>query len=272
MSTIVNGMPNRFGEGQAASELFDRFAPYYDGDYRDYEDDIDLILGMAQVCGDPILELGCGTGRVMRPLVKAGYSVTGIDISPRMLDVAREKLNGIAADDQFSLVQGDLATFDLPSKEYQLAICTSNTLMHLPSADQQMGVLENTHGHLVSDGLLLVDLFNPDVARLVAANGLMELADEWEDSERGVHVVKWSVRTVDFAYQVQDTLFIYEETGGDGLVRRAHCPFPLRFLWRNEAELMLRLSGFELDAVWGGFDGEPYEADSERLVLLARKP
>ena len=63
------------------AELFDRFARFYDADYRHYQDDLDLILDLADQTGDPILELGCGTGRVLAPLLEAGHTVTGVDIS-----------------------------------------------------------------------------------------------------------------------------------------------------------------------------------------------
>ena len=72
------------------AELFDRFARFYDADYRHYQDDLDLILDLADQTGDPILELGCGTGRVLAPLLEAGHTVTGVDISPGLLGVAQE--------------------------------------------------------------------------------------------------------------------------------------------------------------------------------------
>jgi SAM-dependent methyltransferase len=256
---------------RSKAELFDRFARYYDGDYRDYVVDVDLILDLASEAGDPILELGCGTGRVIQPLVQEGYSVTGIDISPQLLSVARTKLaNRTSADVQ--LVESDLTAFDLPNKGYRLAIFASNTLMHMTSSQEQTAALANVYRHLAPGALLFIDLFNPDVARLVAVNNVMELADEWEWEERGAHVLKWSVRTVDFAEQLQDTLFIYEEIGDDGGVRRTPCPFVLRFLWRSEAELMLEKCGFEVEAVWGDYDAGPYDAASDRLLFLAKKP
>ncbi|MCB0022307.1 MAG: hypothetical protein KDD91_04670, partial [Caldilinea sp.] len=54
--------------------------------------------------------------------------------------------------------------------------------------------------------------------------------------------------------------------------QRTNCPFTLRFLWRSEAELMLRLAGFVVEDVWGDFDGSPYSSESEHLILLAQKP
>ena len=256
------------------AEQFDRFARYYDGDYRNYVEDLDLIVDLADESDSPVLELGCGTGRVMRALLEAGCTVTGVDVSSQMLDVARGKLEALPADGRYGLVQDDLTTFVLQDDGFGLAVCASNTLMHLTDPAQQMALMRNAHRHLADGGRLLIDLFNPDVARLVAVNNVMELADEWVDDELGVHVVKWSVRTVDFAEQLQDTLFVYEESDAvetGGAVRRTLCPFTLRFLWRSEAELMLQASGFRVEAIWGDFFGEPYSAESERLVLLAQK-
>ena len=186
------------------AEQFDRFARYYDGDYRNYDDDIDLILGLAEESDGPVLELGCGTGRVLQQILAEGHEATGIDISPHMLDVARRKLEAMDLLTQGELVEGDLTKFTLRRKDFRLAVCTSNTLMHLTTPHEQMAALKNAHRHLADGGWLFIDLFNPDVARLLAVNNVMELADEWEDQERAVHVVKWSVRTVDFAEQLQD--------------------------------------------------------------------
>lgn len=250
---------------------FDRFARFYDADYRAYRDDLDLIAALADEAGDPILELGCGTGRVLAPLAAQGHAITGVDISPALLDVARRKLALHQLTDRATLVDADLRLFDLPDKKFRFAFCTSNTLMHLETQADQLAVLRNAHRHLAMDGLLLIDLFNPDMSRMLEVNGLQELADQWRDEETGADVYKWSVRTLDLAEQLQDTLFIYEEFFPDGRVQRTANQFILRFLWRGEAELMLQAAGYHLEAVWGDFDGSPYDGGSERLILLARK-
>lgn len=250
---------------------FERFARFYDGDYRHYDDDLGAILDLAAECGDPILELGCGTGRVLLPLAKAGYTVTGVDISPALLAVAQQKLRITHYELRATLVEADLRTFDLPQKEFAFAFCTSNTLMHLTTQADQLAVLRNAHRHLAPGGLLFIDLFNPDLPRLLAVNGLQELADQWEDQATGAQLIKWSVRTVNWAEQIQETIFIYEEIFPDGRVHRTPCPFTLRFLWRSEAELLLEKAGFRVAEVWGDFDGNPYDMHSEHLILLARK-
>ena len=250
---------------------FDRFARFYDADYRFYDEDIDLVVELAQQAGGDALELGCGTGRVLVPVAAAGRRVTGVDASPALLDIARRKLEtaGVAA--RAELLEQDLRTFDAGAARFRFAFCVSNTLMHLTSGADQVRVLRRAHRHLQPGGTLLLALFNPDVPRLVEVAGLQELADRWTDAASGAEVIKWCVRNVDWTAQIQDTLFIYEEIFADGRVQRTLCPFPLRFLWRHEAELMLARSGFDVDAVWGSFDGDPYGAASENLILLARK-
>jgi SAM-dependent methyltransferase len=168
-------------------------------------------------------------------------------------------------------VQADLRSFDLPCKDYAFAFCVSNTLMHLTTPADQLAALANAHRHLAPDGLLMLDLFNPDVSGVVNNQGVQELADRWQDDQTGATVLKWCVRTVDWAQQLQETLFIYEEIFDDGRVQRTPCPFTLRFLWANEAQLMLAQAGFKLETIWGDFDGEPYAEGCPRLILLARK-
>jgi ubiquinone/menaquinone biosynthesis C-methylase UbiE len=256
---------------QPESDLFDRFAQFYDNDYRDYDDDIEAIVILAAECGDPILELGCGTGRVLLPLAVARHSVTGVDVSPALLARAEEKVHkhGVAAN--VRLVRADLRTLDLPEKQFAFAFCTSNTLMHFTSAEEQIAVLRNAARHLRPGGRLLIDLFNPDLPRLFAVEGMMELADRWQDAQSGADVLKWSVRRVDVAEQLQETTFIYEEIFADGRTQRTVCPFTLRFLWRSEAELMLQTAGLRVEDVLGSFDGDPYGSDSAHLILIAVK-
>ncbi len=143
--------------------------------------------------------------------------------------------------------------------------------MHLATAEEQIAVLRNAYRHLKKGGLLFLDLFNPDVTRLNEVSGMMELADQWVDEQSGAQMIKWSVRTVDWAEQLQETLFIYEEQLPDGRCQRTSCPFPIRFLWCNEGKLMLEKAGFTVEEIWGDFDGSDYYSGSDHLIFLARK-
>jgi SAM-dependent methyltransferase len=250
---------------------FDAFAPFYDADYRDYDDDLQMIVDLAQSAGERALELGCGTGRVLVPLAAVGHLVTGVDRSAALLAQAEQKVKQARLSSHVQLVRDDLRTFHIEQRNFDFAYCVSNTLMHLTTQDDQLAVLANTARHLRPDGLLLLDLFNPDIVRLTEVAGLQELADQWIDEESGAQVFKWSVRRVDVAHQHQETIFIYEEILPDGRTQKRAIPFTLRFLWPSEAQLLLQMAGFAIEAVYGDFDGNPYDDSSERLIFLARR-
>ncbi len=250
---------------------FDAFAPFYDADYRNYSEDLQLLVDLAQTSGERCLELGCGTGRALLPLAAAGHLVTGVDGSAALLALARQKTQSARLTGHVELIHDDLRTFQSEKPPVDFAYCVSNTLMHLPTQDDQLAVLVNAQRHLRPDGLLLVDLFNPDIVRLSEVAGLQELADQWIDEESGAEVYKWSVRHLDVAHQLQDTLFIYEQIFADGRVQKRAIPFTLRFLWPSEGKLLLQMAGFRVEAVYGDFEGTAYDDSSERLIFLARK-
>lgn len=267
-----NGSNSSVAESVGLSDSFDRFARFYDDDYRDYDHDIDLLLALAEQSVGPFLELGSGTGRALLPLAMQGHQITGVDISPSLHKVAEKKLAASGCLGNTELVEADMRNVQLPSNEYAFAFCMSNTLMHCTSQAEQIAVMNSAYQHLRSGALFLIDLFNPDIEQVLQVQNVMELADSWTDEENGTEVLKWSVRTIDICEQLQDTLFIYEEIFSDGQIRRTPCPFQLRFLWRSEGELMLRAAGFAVEEVWGDFDYTPYDSASERLIFLARKP
>ena len=258
---------------------FDGFARFYDGDYRDYSDDIPLVLKTARTAGRAVLELGCGTGRVLLPLADAGCHVIGLDASAALLAIARRKLakrgyasaTGADGSRKVRLIQADMTSFQLAEKEIDFAFVVSNTLMHVTTQAAQLKALQCAQRHLRAGGLLLIDLFNPDVAYLEAISGIQELADWWEDEESGATVLKWTTRHLDAARQLQETVFVYEEVFPDGRNAQTRLSFPLRFWWPDEGALLLEQAGFAVDELYGDFDGSPYQSDSERLIFIARK-
>ncbi|MBX3051190.1 MAG: methyltransferase domain-containing protein [Caldilineaceae bacterium] len=250
---------------------FDPFAPFYDYDYRHYSDDIQLVVDLAQDAGETALELGCGTGRVLIPLAATGCRVTGVDSSPALLALAQRKAEQAGITARLRLMEDDLRTFSAAEADFDFAFCVSNTLMHLTTQADQLAALRSAHRHLRPGGRLLIDLFNPDIPYLTTIAGVQVLADRWTDNERDATVLKWVVRQVDVAEQMQETIFVYESVFANGRTERVVLPFDLRFLWPSEGELLLEKAGFRLEAVWGDFDGNPYTSDSERLIFLACK-
>jgi len=252
--------------------LEQRFVHWYDLDQGIFEDDIPLYLGLAECTGSPILELGCGTGRLVLALAQAGHQVTGVEREPAMLARAEQKvrLAGQAVAERISLVSTDFRTLELPGR-YRLAILAVNTWMDLPGPAEQAHVLERVAQHLEPGGLLVLDLFHPHPAALAPAEGGLVLEKVLTDPETGRQVHKFVARQVDYARQILTATFIYDQIAADGCVTRAAATFSLRYLYRAEVEQMLHAAGFAVEDVYGSYELDTYTDDGERMILVARQ-
>jgi SAM-dependent methyltransferase len=251
-------------------DAMDRAARFFDADYAEFDEDLPLVEAYAQRTGGPLLELGCGTGRLLVALATAGYAVTGVDSSAEMLRIARAKAEAAGVLRQVTLVQGDYADASLPGT-YRLALVMMNTFLHLTTQADQLRALRHWRQHLSPGGLLLIDVFNPDVAQLASLDGRVEWEKTWSDRETGTKVMKFLTRTVDLAEQLIHVNLIYDEITADGRVGRTLVPFALRYLWRAEAELLLGQAGFALEAVYGDRSLGPFEGASDTMILVARR-
>lgn len=246
-------------------------APFLDADYRHMHADLALFQSLAAETRGPVLEPGCGTGRVLAALCQCHMPCLGLDISPDMLARAAARLRAANSHVRPELVCADMSDFDLPQKDFGLAILASNTLMHLAGPQLQMATLQCIHRHLRPGGYLVLDLFNPPVTELVLQDRQLWTVDSWTGSQAGSRVTKWMQREVDWIRQIQRTRIIFETLYADDRLEQVECTFNLHFLWKHETELMLAQTGFHLRHVWGSYRRGPLQADSEVMVFLAAK-
>lgn len=250
---------------------FDRYAHFYELDYGDRDDDLLMLEQFAARCGSPILELGCGTGRALLPLARAGYRLTGLDISPAMLDLARRKLAAEDLAEGVTLLQADMRDLDLEAR-FNLAFVAVNSFMHLPTTADQLAALARIREHLNPGGLLLLDLFHPDPSRLLDAGGQLTLERVIPDPTIGSQILKLFSRRIDLGQQTLYLTYIFDEVDAQGRVRRHLFPFALRYLFRYELELLLRHAGFQVEALYGSYNLDDFDSDSEKLIAVARRP
>jgi SAM-dependent methyltransferase len=248
---------------------FDAFARYYDADFGAFEDDIPFYRELARRCGGPILEPMCGSGRLLVSLARAGYRLTGVDISPTLLELAHDRLaaNGLLG--QVELLEADIRQVVLPGP-FSLAIVAVNSLMHLATIDDQLAALGQIHAALRPDGLLALDLFNPDLRALAGYNNEL-IFDKLLTLSDGTSVHKFVTQQADPTIQTIYVQFIYDEQDADGRVRRSVLPFTMRWLYRYELEHLLARAGFALEAIYGSYDLDEYSATSELILAVARK-
>jgi SAM-dependent methyltransferase len=222
---------------------------------------------MAEATGGPVLELGCGSGRLLVPLARAGFQVTGIDNSAQMLARAESRLSAETDDvrARVRLLAADFTTSALKAGPFRLIVFGYNTFMHLDETTAA-NVLRQLPEVLRSDGRLLIDVENPFV--LTAAVDGPEWTVEGELSAgEGETIRELTAHKSVPGEQAMDVRRVYEvvESGHQiGSQMRYH------YLYPHQYELILSGAGFWMDALYGGYERERFEEDSERLILLAR--
>lgn len=247
---------------------FDQFAHYYDADMGDYADDMPFYRELARRSDGPILDAMCGTGRVIVALARAGFQTVGLDIAPEMLRLVEQKIAAQNLGARLRVVQGDVRSFALPER-FGLVLVPLNSFMHLETVEHQLQALQALRRHLAPGGTLVLDLFNPDPRELLADQGVL-IHERTFATADGRPVQKFVLRRTDIAEQRQMVEFIYDELAEDGRVLRRRMPFVMRWLYRFEAEHLLRLAGLRVTAIYGDYELEPYGSESPQLLIMAQ--
>jgi SAM-dependent methyltransferase len=140
---------------------YTRFAQFYDAYVGNYAQDLPLYLALASKAQAPVLEIGCGSGRVLLPLVQAGYPITGVDISGEMLRLADKKLSKNHLRERCVLLNHNFADQALP-RTFGLALVTFYTFNYLLSPEQQKAFLDHLAETLLPGSIVALHLFYPN--------------------------------------------------------------------------------------------------------------
>ena len=244
-------------------------ARYYDAENTDKNDDIPFYLELAEEYGAPLMDIGCGTGRVMFPLAQAGYEAHGIDNEPAMLERGRDIAKTLKYGNLAHFHEGDATTYD-PGKKFKLMLVPYNGLMHFHSQEQQLALLQNLRKMTLDDGLMILDL--PNAGEIFATQDTDSVMMErtFLEPESGHMVMQQSISYLDRVTQLLQVTWIYDEISADGTLKRTTAPLVLYYFFFSEVSLLLKLSGFEVEAVYGDLNYSPYEDGAERMVIFAK--
>lgn len=243
---------------------YDPLSELYDYEYtHDY--DLPFWLSLADRETGPVIEWGAGTGRIAAPLATAGHDVTAVEVSGQMVERGEEN------DGSVGWVVGDMRSAK-PGRRYGLAVCAFNSFLCLKSVDDSLAFLRNAHEHLVSGGLLGIEVsaFSPE--ELVDPPGGPALRHDFTRDLPDGRLDRFSISRYDATTQLMEMRLFYERYDASGtLENRMAQNLKIRITNSDELGLMLRLAGFEVEAVYGGFEGEPFTSMSDHLIVLARK-
>ena len=243
---------------EKAAEFYDLFAS---------NEDLPFYLDYAERKGSPILDLAAGAGRVSIELAKQGYQVMAVEKSIPMINQFRKNLKSLKSkiSNKITLVQADMTNF-VSGDEFSLAIIPAS-FGHAMTTDEQLAILRNVHSSLQSDGFFILDLFpgglQPEYSTF--SEPPKELPD-------GKTVTRSGVMKADPVTQILELELKYtvREKSGD-VVQEIVQESGAALVYNREANLLLRLTDFEVVDEYGDFEYSPYTTESARRILVTKK-
>jgi len=248
-------------------------AALYDWEYRRRRDDVRFYRTLADERGGPVLDLGCGTGRLMVPLLRAGHVVVGIDRAPAMLARAAARVTRLAprVRRRALVLRADLQQLPLAPR-FQFAVAAFHTIQHLMTDRDLAFFFAGVARVLRPGGWFAFDTFAPNRqflaragapgrrrwARTLFRHPTTGRRTEYSESYR----LDGRILTTTFHYRFVD------RRGGRG-ERRVGLIH--RLLDPGDVERLLAREGLTLIATWGGFDGAALDGATEQHVYLARR-
>jgi SAM-dependent methyltransferase len=237
---------------------------------------VDFFVEAAIEAGSPVLELCCGSGSVLIPTARAGITIVGIDSSLQMLALCRRRLSAEPETVRSrvpAVLHGDMRNFDIDGA-FTLVTIPTRPFQHLLTTEDQLACLECIRRHLVAEGRLVFDVFNPSLEAL--ANGPFDEESDVVDAftmPDGRRVLRtYRKGRPDRFAQVARHEVTYEITHPDGRVQRITHRFPLRYFFKFEVEHLLARAGFEVEHVYADHYKSPYGSrEPGQLILVARK-
>jgi SAM-dependent methyltransferase len=243
-----------------ADEYARILAQNYDSVYgvlRDPSGDIEFYVEQARRSGGPILELGCGTGRILVPTAAKGLNCVGLDASEEMLAVLRAK-NPPA---NVKLVKDSMEAFELDA-EFQLVTAPFRAFQHLLDVESQLRTLANVKRHLAPGGTFVFDVFDPNLAR-------MAVLEEPENESVVFCHEGYEMRRLDSIHRDPATQIMtvtFRFVGGP-VELQGKTDVKMRWFYRYEIEHLLARAGFSDVTIHGGFRNEPWQSGRDTVVI-----
>ena len=224
---------------------YDAWAPVYDAWASDMTEDVAHYVSLAREADGPIVELMVGSGRVAIEVVRqSGKPVLGIDSSPAMLEIARERSVGLPLE----LRLGDVRELEL-KEPAALIYVPYRSLLHLHGWHEKRQVFERIAASLRPGGRFAFNAFV--FSHRIAAR----LDGTTQDNNGVVHTLRYA--------PADNRIDITRDDGAT-----------IRLWWatKSEWEGLIDVAGLEVEALYGGFQREPYTDESLEMVWVARKP
>ncbi|HKB13079.1 MAG TPA: class I SAM-dependent methyltransferase [Vicinamibacterales bacterium] len=253
---------------------WDWLAPFWDASSPEREAEEQYFLEAARASGGPVLDIACGTGRLLTMLADAGIASTGLDLSSAMLDRARRNVSALEESRQrlITLEHGDVRTFSLDRRF--AAMFFSWSFIYLLTPGDQRDALRRMRDHLEPGGRLILTLPDPKIEGLPSHMFYAtapQKSNAFVRPDNGHTVIVWVSAEHNLEQQTVDLLTCYEELNEQGeVIAKFYKPLTMRFTFRYEMQYLLELCGFDVVALHGDFHGGPFRPAGAQIWVARR--
>jgi len=256
------------------------YAKFYDLEYENKRDDVDFYRRLTQKIKGPILECGCGAGRILVPIARSGKEIWGFDANVEMLNITRRKIRSLTLNRQVKIFKDDLVEFSSPllkDKKFNFIFLSFDSLAYLAQKNEtyyspeearqrQYKALKNITSHLNKDGLFAFDLFAPnDLSKEYTVRHHFSRAINKDET--------WSLSSAiqvpeEYIFQIHYFMEIFKR---EGSIKRWHYPISAYQTTFREIKLLLDEVGLHPIKFYGDFGLKPYKPNSEQMIFICRK-
>ena len=242
-------------------------AELYDVLFGDLAFDRNFYLELARGAKGPVLEVACGTGRILIPCMQAGGDIDGLDRYSSMVEVLRRKASALGLNP--GLYVTDMRAFKLP-RQYRLIFIAFNGFVHNLTTADQIETLKACREHLLPGGSLVFNIFYPGLEIISGPEGSPILELEAKHPVTGLPVRIYDTRRLNRVDQIQHSSIEIQELDGEGRVAASHVSETwMRWTFKPEMELLLNAAGFAEWQIFGGFDRRPLTQETDLMVVFA---
>jgi len=249
-------LPSVFDDGEA-----------YDLVLKDVPWGRDFYVTLAREANGPVLDVACGTGRILLPCLEAGVDIEGVDLFEPMLNTLRNKAAALGLSPR--LHRADMSDFSVP-RRFALVMIPFNAFVHNMTQDNQIRCLRLCREHLLPGGMLAFDTFFPSLEIVGTPENTRVLEGEFPHPETGLPIRMYDTRRFDRVAQVQNSVNELEVLAADGSVATVHrSQCETRYIFKHEMELLLRVAGYSRWEIYGDFDRRPLTRENDAMIVCA---
>lgn len=258
-----------------ARDTYELSARYYDAAYAAINlVDVAFYVELARATGGPVLEIGCGTGRVLLQIARSGIEIHGLDGSPAMLGILKEKLEREPTEirNRVTLHSGDMRTARV-NKQFPLVIIPFRPLQHMHTIEDQTAALRTAAHHLTDQGRFAFDVFYPKFDALLSGIGEERFEMEWQVEGKPGTMIRRFYRkdSIDKIHQTFGGTFIYRTFEGDRLIREETAPLHLSWYMYPQLRGLFLLAGLEVVEEYGSFAKAPMDNEATEMIFVLKK-